>query len=172
MRVLKICLIVLVFTVLTVNAQNGYIKVRIEVEGNETFKNQTYSYLSRELRDLRDVVIVSGNDYDFYIALIIVSNRNKAGETFGFSMSTLIMESKYCISAVNNGSSIDSSKPPIPESYDSVIKYNLQTGNEDSLRQDITRLVADFDSTALKREREVRKAIERAKTKPLVFKNP
>lgn len=65
-------------------------KVKLEVSCNDEIKNEIYSYLSRELRSLGDVVLVDSNEY-YTIQIVGMTTKTKDGYNAGITLSTLFM---------------------------------------------------------------------------------
>lgn len=145
MRILSLCLIVLVVMSIdvfpqTTKKQPRNFKIEIESMENTKLSNQVYSYLSREFKDLRDVEIVDTGEVDYLIRFIVHPTK------FGWALSYLITVTYHCETIED-----------VKYVRDSTVRYKLLTGDTNNLKQSITEIITEFDSTELKRERESRK---------------
>ena len=93
-------LLVLAFClVISTPAQNrAGIKVKLSVSASDNdIKNVVSSYLARELRELKDVDLVS-DDEEFALNAIILKNQTKGGVEHGYSISVVLTEKMSCVS--------------------------------------------------------------------------
>jgi hypothetical protein len=131
-------------------------KIRVGVlitAENDRLKSLVYSYLDRELRDLKDVEVTSVNspkDYDYAISAIVTTNY----EGRGFILSIVFIESEIHIPPFQK-------KPDgsLDMYYKSVfVDHQLVTsGNEANLKQECAGLVAELDTKYLQTTRLVLK---------------
>lgn len=118
------------------------------VSSNAADKSIMYSYLTRELRSLNDVTIVTGAPAGDYTLIIMLENLTN--ETDGsYALTSLFTKRASCIYAqpLANGSSFVDSCGSL-ESFQSISILKAS-----ALKQKASQIVTDFDANVLEADR-------------------
>lgn len=153
----------------SISAQDKFLaKVQIYVQHNGTSpkQEQMVSYISRELRSLGDVEIVSENP-DYRIDVVMV-DLVVGGKNTGYAISISFLKSAKCIF---KDKYIDDT--PVILDCDASLWGTTAAINLDYLKDTAESLVAKFDNNILSPDREFfnrnkksRDAIDKTKVKP------
>ncbi len=140
-------------------------KVYIIVSGdNETTSNQAKSYLLRELRDLKDVVVVDEQgDADWVISVLVLTIEQ--GDSFlGYAVSKTLLSAHY-VKRVMSGIYVDYTSEATEEFkkyFESSLvcrDYDLYIYQKDELKS-IQNIITDFDIKQLEPKRQEARRVD------------
>lgn len=134
-------------------------RVKVAIKVDDTIKDSTYSYVSRELRRLGDVTVVETdtNDVDYRLEFLIIKLEHSAP---GFVASCVMLKPMSthmgrCMAGfkvVNPDIDLTALKSCL-EWYAPSIIYGHVLHVDEELKSICERMVATFDSTVLKKQR-------------------
>lgn len=160
----------LFFTPFKVFSQGGddiKIRVHLSVSGSENIRGEVTSYLSRELRSLKNVALVDERP-DIMLSVIAMESRSKGGYKTGIVFSVIVQQPfndvlLYTVAAGLNNKQIDFLIDATKDSYN-ILGHWIQTGSPDEVKELSQKLIADFDGDYLEDIRKVRESnLERRK---------
>ena len=123
-------------------------KVKVIVQhDSKSVVDTMYSYITRELRSLNDVTIVSDNE-DYKINLLML-DVTVGGRLVGYAVSTTFLQPAKCTYKQQylNGTPVVLDCISIQGSYIVVVP-------SDKLKENAQQIVVDFDTSILKTDRE------------------
>jgi hypothetical protein len=138
-----------------VKAQRPPIKVQLRVSSKDAIKGEVISYISRELRQFKDVQITD-DDPDWVIsALAMEITSGTSNIKLGIALSVVIT-SPFSKAAIYNVAKTPTDQQFLElyvEGFEMVDGHWLRTGGIQDLRQVCAEIVADFDGQYLENTR-------------------
>lgn len=192
---IAVLLIVVCIAIVNANEEQGREKlanrlnysttVELRIGGNEEIKNAVYSYVSRELRSLRDVRVVKDNG-DWVIDLVALQDENTLGQQIGVTLSVVVLErfrlrlyNSLLVKGKLNEKAKLSEKANeyklleiITSNLYRIIAHRVQIGGPNDLQYLCQETVANFDARHLKPEREFRQEMIDKDIESLKKENP
>lgn len=184
-----VLLIVVCIAIVNANEEQGREKlanrlkhsttVELRIGGHEETKNAVYSYVSRELRSLRDVRVVKDNG-DWVINLVALKDKNTLGRQIGFTLSIVILE-RFRLrlyepllfkGKLNEKANEYKLLEKITSDLYRYIDHGVQSGGTNDLQYLCQETVADFDAQHLKPEREFHQELIDKDIESLQKENP
>ena len=150
-------------------------RVKLQITAPEEIRNQIDSYISRELRSLGDVQIIT-DEPDFVISVLAIVVDNRAGYKAGFALTDVILrpcQNKAKFWKMLFGQSLSEKQYATLEGMTADLyrfeDQHIRVSALTDLQGVCQEMVADFDTKHLKSEREwqqrVEKEIENAASK-------
>ena len=128
-------------------------RVKLDVRGDESLEDQIENYLSRELRDLGDV-IQSEDNYRYHITVLGANLKNTVGNgvvvlsvSVHIKFDNLTFSSMLKKEFVREGIILTKGLYYYP-------KYWVRSGSVHDLRSICRRIITDFDSQILQKQRD------------------
>ena len=170
------------------SAERFSVRVRVEVEADESIKSRILSYVKRELRSLSDVVLTDDNP-KYRIEIVGIEEKTVGGLKSGISLSFIIAEQldnnlmenllSRCIlvetrreieqeskSFAENLADALKLRKTLVDSFRGYVKirlHSLRTGPPDALREFLEEYVAKFDTEVLEEDRMIWRILHPAK---------
>ena len=128
-------------------------RVKLDVRGDESLENRIENYLSRELRDLSDV-IQSKDNYRYQITVLGVKLKNTIGD--GIAVLSVSIHTKFDSQAFSSMLKKEFVREGIILTKDLYYypKHWVRSGSVHDLRSICRRIIADFDSQILQTQRD------------------
>lgn len=129
---------------------------------NDSLRTQIISFVSRELRSLRDVDITDDNP-SFKISIVAIAVALKSGYEAGYAFSIVVTSPLGDWSWALAKDLKPESKAVIAKllaEQESLEDHRLLVGSFDNLRQDLTRFIAKFDTDKLEPRRRWRQQLK------------
>jgi len=130
-------------------------RVQVLVSASDSIKGKIESYLSRELRSLGDIVVTDDNPR-WILSVVALEAESKGGFKTGVDLSVVILESfnnQYVVNVTP-----EKSKKLVSVMTSSLYSYTghwLRVGAPEDLRSMCNGIIADFDSSELKKARDI-----------------
>jgi hypothetical protein len=158
-------LLFLIFAAQVFGQTTQSIKLKLDLKKETVIEQRVYSLISRELRALHDIDFVDVEyDADFTISIIILEDKNKAGEVIGFSMAQLLTTTPMPI-RVFLKEGIEKDKlarmyQKIREDYRQITDFGLSGGSLEDLEKECERIMARWDAKVFDDRRKLLKLIK------------
>jgi hypothetical protein len=140
--------------VIAAEKMNYEAKVGLFITASEDIKSQVESYLSRELRSLNDVILTK-DDYHYNLTVLAMNTYDSSGKNLGLVFSVTVHEKfdnkilSTFFKDILRDAGMDLTKNLLWD-HD----HYIQTGAKSELKYICEKIVANFDSRILIKDRE------------------
>jgi len=136
-------------------------QIKVNVSGDPSIKTLVSSYLNRELRALGDVELVN-NNADWSMSIICAQTESIGGYPSSVLLSVVITE-LYPNAAIVSMLPTESKQPgdEITSNLYLARDHWVRSGSQGNLQEICSKIVADFDTLYLEKERQRWKNVEK-----------
>jgi len=155
-------IVILLFTSTLYCQMEGNFRVYINVIGDDSIKDNIYSYLSRDLRTLGDIVLTE-DEYDYELCVIGLVAENKIGNEIGIVLSIVVnqkFDNKYFAENIFKNSDNKNLFLSITGALYHEPKHYLYLTSTDGLKSLCSDFIVTFDVDTLQYVRDLRQKIK------------